>query len=152
MRRRVFLFFVVLSLMVFVLTIGLAIRAQFAADSVWVSCGQNSLTAEPLRHHLMVTGFHWPDGLKNEQGRGYYRGEAALSRDGWYTWLASTTGNLFVVGIPYWSILIVSIAIPAAWMLKQRNLKQRRTAGQCLACGYDLRATPDRCPECGMVV
>jgi hypothetical protein len=143
--------FTVLSSMLFALTSAIWIRAQFAADSVWVSCGQNSLTAEPLRYHLMVSGFHWPDGLKNEQGSGYYRFDPSPSRDGWYTSLGSTTVNLFVVGIPYWSILLVSTPAPAMWMIKRRNLSKRRTAGQCLACGYDLRATPERCPECGAI-
>ena len=51
---------------------------------------------------------------------------------------------LFSMGLP----LIVPLVLPALWLVRRR-LRRTRDAGLCLRCGYDLRATPDRCPECG---
>jgi hypothetical protein len=58
---------------------------------------------------------------------------------------------------PFWSIrvplgfLSLCFAIlPAYWMMG-RMMRRKRRPGRCIKCGYDLRATPDRCPECGTV-
>lgn len=50
--------------------------------------------------------------------------------------------------VPYWFLLVLLLS--PVWVRLKRALK-RRAPGICVCCGYDLRATPDRCPECGAV-
>ena len=51
--------------------------------------------------------------------------------------------------LPFWPIAWL-FAIPPAIAYQRRRVRQRRIRdGLCVACGYDLRVSGDRCPECG---
>jgi hypothetical protein len=56
-----------------------------------------------------------------------------------------------LVVVPYWSLLSVFAVVPIARLVQRSHTRRRRRSGHCAACGYDLRATPERCPECGAV-
>lgn len=50
---------------------------------------------------------------------------------------------------PHWLVAGVLTAWPIVRACRVWRRCHRRAEGLCRQCGYDLRATPDRCPECG---
>ncbi len=61
-------------------------------------------------------------------------------------------GRFWSIQIPLWSICTLLLLSPMLRMRSSCQKWQRREHRLCLRCGYDLRATPDRCPECGTPV
>jgi hypothetical protein len=53
-------------------------------------------------------------------------------------------------GVPSWLLALITAALPGVWVWRRNKWRIIRQ-GFCPECGYDLRATPDRCPECGDV-
>jgi hypothetical protein len=63
-------------------------------------------------------------------------------------------GHQLLLGTSFYWPLAASCAylIPYTLLaLRRRSQNARRRKNQCVTCGYDLRATPDRCPECGTI-
>jgi hypothetical protein len=60
--------------------------------------------------------------------------------------------RVWTAKVRLWPLVVVSGLLPGWWTARfarrHRHLRRRRK-GRCPTCGYDLRATPQRCPECG---
>ena len=61
-------------------------------------------------------------------------------------WSARTKSILVPVWIPTMLFSLILVAGPIG--LRHRRRKPKKL-GLCVKCGYDLRASKDRCPECG---
>jgi hypothetical protein len=56
--------------------------------------------------------------------------------------------------LPSLHLMLVSLVLPSFFLLRvmrKWRAQDRSKSGKCPICGYDLRATPDCCPECGAI-
>ena len=51
--------------------------------------------------------------------------------------------------VPLWPLLLVASVPVALFLWRNRQSQRWARAGCCPDCGYDLRESPGRCPECG---
>lgn len=61
---------------------------------------------------------------------------------------------LVSLALPCPLLVAAAAVLPLAWVgsaaVKRRRRNVRVKRGLCLGCGYDLRASGERCPECGV--
>ena len=59
--------------------------------------------------------------------------------------------DTFIAGVSFFWLAGACAALPVWWLIDRSRRRRRERGHRCGKCGYDLRATPDRCPECGTV-
>jgi hypothetical protein len=62
---------------------------------------------------------------------------------------AGSPASMVQVIVPLWAVVAAATPLPATWVFRWWRRRRASFEGKCRGCGYDLRATPERCPECG---
>ena len=163
MTRRLLNLLTLLSLLLCVATVGLWVRNHWVADYIlWqqpfdlemttddgrlrISFAPGSPADAPQRREWMsvpgTSGEDWAPPGPTPLGFGFFHGERGLP------FYRNQSGLFLLAYVQLWFLAALFGSGPAVRAI--RVLRRRRIRpGFCPACGYDLRATPDRCPECG---
>lgn len=129
-------------------------RAGIGSSAVWSRHGRLSVwndwydaagvfrgrTPRPAGWQVQATPLsrsnRWPDGSQGKLG-------FVLNQD--KTGRAPYTA----VAVPWWAVTGLSGLVAGLGSFVWIRRRRRVPLGLCATCGYDLRASHDRCPECG---
>jgi hypothetical protein len=66
-------------------------------------------------------------------------------------WITQTETDIRIGSSIGLALATICLFLLARHRLRQQLLKNRMKGGLCIHCGYDLRVSTGRCPECGAV-
>ena len=126
---------------------GLWVRSVWRTDAAWYATGRHTFGANSEAGRIVLI---WAKGpfppLGFDAHSDGHRAPAWHHLKHLLVFRAFDSGrDSWAVQFPHWSA--AAVALTAALWVRRRDRKRR--IGLCPACGYDLRATPERCPECG---
>jgi hypothetical protein len=150
-KRRLFNVLAAGALVLFVATVALWARSYLRADFVMYR-GAGSIseihTAPGTVRFVFLSGsalrsykwYYTSYPAEYRQPRGFeFRHSIGAG------WEAQT------IACPFSLPCLLLLLGPTIWVFDAIRRRGRVVAGKCVRCGYDLRATPERCPECGAI-
>jgi len=163
-KHRLFNTLSVLSSVLFVATAILWVRSYWQSDFIQVLTAPTCFIFGTIRGEVGVAvALHEPvDKVSSpkflwETGRPYSLRELAdemtVTQAGGFAILHQPLllTSLWGIALPCWFVMGIT-ALPAISLVCKRSRNAfRKRRNICLKCGYDLRATPNRCPECGAI-
>lgn len=124
------------------------LRSGVVTDRVLIGTGDYGVVVSSADGRVGLSVTRWtrpkPRGVVVEHARVF----RPAANSGLFGWSAGSHGY-FECWCPH-LLVVIAGAATAVVLFHRRQATVR--LGACLGCGYDLRATPERCPECGLLV
>jgi hypothetical protein len=115
-----------------------------ASRPYWTATFYKSVPVDPAGKFHQFGNFFRPILKPHIGGVSYFRFLGLV-----YSSVSQPPATFFVyVGLPLWLPAVLYAIALITWA---RTSRVAVKVGFCRNCGYDLRATPDRCPECGTI-
>jgi hypothetical protein len=160
----------VVSLLLFVVTVVLWVRSHWVRDDIFWDIVRRPVTGAVTWHSYRYTasgGGFWfesrSDFKPNSSSfswqrwpmKGYILHRESRNPFWWRMGFSISAHDRFLmIVMPFWLPAGLTAVLPAVSVVRfyrDRRWRRRQSVGLCPSCGYDLRATPRRCPECGTI-